>query len=328
MNRRILVTGGAGYVGSHSCKAFNQAGWDVVVVDNLVRGWSDAVRWGKLIEGDIGDESAMRAILAQERPDVVAHFAAYAYVGESVIDPDLYYRNNVAGTRALLAAMRAEDVTSLVFSSSCATYGVPDRLPITEDMRQQPINPYGWSKLMVEQMLKDQAVAYALNSISLRYFNAAGCDAEGEIGERHEPETHAIPLALAAALDGTAFTINGSDFATRDGTAMRDYIHVSDLADAHVAAAERLYAGDHGAEFFNLGTGRGVTVAELADAVEDAAGLPLLRQVGPRRPGDPAELVAAPGLAQTVLGWSARQSDLANIVHTALAWERKRRAAL
>lgn len=324
--RKVLVTGGAGYIGSHAAKAFAAAGWSVVVVDNLSRGWREAVRWGPLIEGDISDGIFMRDVLAREQPDLVVHFAAYAYVGESVERPGLYYTNNVAGSLALVEAMIACGIDKLVFSSTCATYGHPVRVPIDEDHPQVPINPYGWSKLFVERILKDFAAAHGLSSISLRYFNAAGGDPDGEIGERHEPEPHVIPLAIAAALDGAGvFTINGTDFDTPDGSAVRDFIHVADLADAHVAAAEHLLAGATGADAINLGTGTGTSVRAIADAVEAATGRPLTRVEGPRRPGDPALLVASPERARTELGWTPKRSDIATIVRTAVDWELKQR---
>ena len=319
--RKVLVTGGAGYVGSHCCKAFAAAGWEVVVLDNLSRGWRDAVRWGPLIEADIADEAAVIAAIERYKPDLVAHFAAFAYVGESVEQPDLYYRNNSVGTLALLEAMRKAGLKRLLFSSTCASYGHPVRLPIDETHPQAPINPYGWSKFIIERMLEDYARAYGFSSIALRYFNAAGCDPEGEIGERHEPETHAIPLAIAAALkaDG-AFNVLGTDFDTRDGSAVRDYIHVSDLADAHVLAAERLLTSE-GADVFNLGTGTGTTVLEMAAAVARATGtaLPLIH--APRRAGDPATLVASAEKARHELGWTPTRSDIDMIVRTALAWQ-------
>lgn len=325
--KKVLVTGGAGYIGSHAAKAFARAGWRVVVVDNLSRGWREAVRWGPLIEGDIADHAFMREVLARERPDLVVHFAAYAYVAESVERPGIYYRNNVAGSLALVEAMTACGIDRLVFSSTCATYGHPVQVPIAEDHPQAPINPYGWSKLFVERILRDFAAAHGLSSISLRYFNAAGADPEGEIGERHEPEPHVIPLAIAAALDGKGvFTINGTDFDTPDGSAVRDYIHVADLADAHVAAAERLLAGATGADAINLGTGTGTSVRAIADAVEAATGRALTRIEGPRRPGDPALLVASPARALAELGWTPRRSDIATIIGTAVDWERRRRA--
>lgn len=236
-NNNILVTGGAGYIGSHTCKALAQAGFTPVSYDNLVYGHRWAVRWGPLEEGDIGDRARLDAVLERYRPAAVMHFAAYAYVGESVLDPGKYYRNNVAGTLTLLEAMRDHGVGHVVFSSTCATYGEPERVPIDEDHPQRPINPYGASKQMIERMLGDFAAAHGLGWIALRYFNAAGADPNSEIGEQHDPETHLIPLALdVAASARPSITIYGDDYETPDGTCIRDYIHVSDLADAHVLA--------------------------------------------------------------------------------------------
>ncbi len=284
--KTVLVTGGAGYVGSHCAKAFSQAGWQVVTLDNLSRGWADAVKWGPLVQADIADRDAVERTIRQYQPDIVAHFGAYAYVGESVQQPDLYYANNSASTLALLEAMRACGLARLLFSSTCASYGNPVRLPIDESHPQSPINPYGWSKFIIERMLEDYARAYGFASIALRYFNAAGCDPDGEIGERHEPETHAIPLAIAAALNGGTFDVLGTDHDTRDGSCIRDYIHVCDLADAHVLAAERLLETT-GAEVFNLGTGNGTSVLEIVAAVNRATGGSLHARHAPRRDGDP-----------------------------------------
>lgn len=320
--KTVLVTGGAGYVGSHCAKAFAVAGWHVVSLDNLSRGWAEAVKWGPLIQADIADRAVVEETIHKYKPDLVAHFAAYAYVGESMDNPDIYYQNNSAGTLALLEAMRASDLKRLLFSSTCASYGVPVQLPIDESHPQSPINPYGWSKFIIERMLEDYARAYGFASIALRYFNAAGCDQEGEIGERHEPETHAIPLAIAAALEGKAFNVFGTDFDTRDGSCVRDYIHVSDLADAHVLAAERLLTAQ-GADVFNLGTGNGTSVLEVAAAVNRSTGGNLDVQLGPRRSGDPAMLVAAADKAREILGWIPRRSEIGNIVETALAWHLK-----
>ncbi len=320
--KTVMVTGGAGYVGSHCCKGFAQAGWRVVVYDNLSRGWRDAVRWGPLIEADILDRSALDAALREHQPDLVAHCAAVAYVGESVEKPAFYYQNNTVGALTLLEAIRAAGSARVLFSSSCATYGVPLVSPIDEDQPQRPINPYGRSKLFVEQMLADFGAAYDLASVSLRYFNAAGADPDGEIGERHVPETHAIPLAIERAMTGDPFTINGGDFETRDGTAVRDYIHVSDLASAHVLAGEFLLSRS-GRHAFNLGTGVGTTVNEIADAVERVSGRPLMRRMGPRRPGDPPALVAAAQRADRELGWRPTQSSIERIVETAWAWSQR-----
>jgi len=321
--KTILVTGGAGYVGSHCCKAFAKAGWKVVVFDNLFRGWRDMVKWGPLIEGDILDRSALDAAFAEVKPDVVAHFAALTSVGESVADPSLYYRNNSFGAFNLLEAMRAAAVNKLIFSSTAATYGVPHQTPLPEDHPQLPINPYGWSKLFVERMMADYAAAYDLRYAALRYFNAAGADGEGEVGERHEPETHVIPLAARGALrDDYVFTIFGDDFETRDGTCVRDYIHVSDLGRAHAAAADYLFGGG-AAMAFNLGTGHGTTVKEIADAIESVSGRPLPRRIGPRRAGDPAVLVASNARAKAILGWEPQHSSIDEIVQSAWAWAKK-----
>lgn len=322
--KTVLVTGGAGYIGSHCCKAFAEAGWSVVTYDNLSRGWRDAVKWGPLVGGDIADAGAVAAALRQYRPDVVAHFAAYAYVGESVEYPELYYRNNSFGTLVLIEEMLKAGVNRLIFSSTCASYGIPVRTPIDETHPQWPINPYGWSKFMIERMVEDFSRARGLNAVMLRYFNAAGCDPDGEIGERHEPETHVVPLAIEAAIrSGRTFTINGTDFDTRDGTAVRDYIHVSDLAQAHVLGGEKLLR-DEGVHVYNLGTGNGTTVKELVDAVGRISGQSLPVAYGPRRAGDPPALVAAAGKAEAELGWVPRHSSIDRIIDTALAWCRSR----
>jgi UDP-arabinose 4-epimerase len=321
--KTIFVTGGAGYVGSHCCKAFAQAGWRVVVFDNLSYGWRDMVRWGPLIEGDILDPSSLDAAIAETKPDVVAHFAALTSVGESVKDPSFYYRNNSIGAFNILESMRAHGVDKMIFSSTAATYGVPHETPMPETHPQLPINPYGWSKLMVERMMHDYTAAYGLRYAALRYFNAAGADGDGEVGERHVPETHVIPLAARGALrDDYVFTIFGDDFETRDGTCVRDYIHVTDLGAAHAAAADYLLKGGE-AMAFNLGTGDGTTVKEIADAVEKASGRPLPRRIGPRRAGDPPVLVASNARAKSVLGWTPKHSSIDEIVSSAWAWALK-----
>ncbi|MEI9412349.1 UDP-glucose 4-epimerase GalE [Mesorhizobium salmacidum] len=322
--KTVLVTGGAGYIGSHCCKAFAEAGWSVIAYDNLSRGWRDAVKWGPLVEGDICDAAAVSAALRQYKPDVVAHFAAYAYVGESVERPELYYRNNSFGSLVLFEEMLKVGADKLIFSSTCASYGVPVRSPIDEMHPQSPINPYGWSKFIIERMVDSLSFAHGLNAVVLRYFNAAGCDPDGEIGERHEPETHVIPLAIEAAVrPGRIFTVNGTDFDTRDGTAVRDYVHVTDLARAHVLAGEKLLR-DKGVDVYNLGTGTGTTVKELVDAVNRASGSRVPVAYGPRRAGDPPALVAAAGKAYRELGWVPEQSGIDRIVETALAWYRSR----
>ena len=320
--KTIFVTGGAGYVGSHCCKAFAADGWTVVVYDNLKHGWRDFVRWGELVEGDILDREALQAAMARVRPDVVAHFAALISVGESVTDPALHYRNNTVGAFNILESLRAMGVGRMIFSSTAATYGVPQQAPMPETHPQSPINPYGRSKLAVEWMMADYAAAYGLRYAALRYFNAAGASADGEIGERHEPETHVIPLAARGALrDDYQFTIFGDDFDTRDGTCVRDYVHVADLGTAHVAAADYLMAGG-ASEAFNLGTGDGATVKEIADAIERVSGRPLARRIGPRRPGDPPVLVASNAKAKAMLGWTPVHSSVDEIVSSAWRWAR------
>ncbi|MCR9077672.1 MAG: UDP-glucose 4-epimerase GalE [Hyphomonadaceae bacterium] len=319
MSKTVLVTGGAGYVGSHCAKAFAKAGWTVVTYDNLSRGHRDLVKWGELIEGDILDRAFLTETLKRVQPDAVAHFAAFAYVAESMAEPAMYYRNNVTGTMNLLDAMVVAGVGQMVFSSSCATYGVSNEL-ITEDTPQNPINPYGETKKVCEQMIRDYGAAHDIRSVILRYFNAAGCDPDGETGERHDPEPHVIPLAIRGAMDGTfTFNILGGDYDTPDGTCVRDYIHVSDLADAHGRALDYLAKGGN-SEVFNLGTGRGASVLELADAVSRVAGKEVPRVIADRRPGDPPILVASADKAKAVLGWEPKISDLNTILTTAWAW--------
>lgn len=319
MSKTVFVTGGAGYVGSHCAKAFAQAGWTVVTYDNLSRGHRDLVKWGDLIEGDILDQQALTAAIQRVQPDAVAHFAALAYVAESVAQPDIYYRNNVTGTMNLLDAMVAGGVNRMVFSSSCATYGISNDL-ITEDTPQKPINPYGETKKICEHMIRDYGQAHDIRSVILRYFNAAGCDPDGDTGERHDPEPHVIPLAIRGAMDGTfTFNILGGDYDTPDGTCVRDYVHVSDLGEAHALALK--YLSDGGAsEILNLGTGHGSSVMQLADAVSRVAGKEVPRVIADRRPGDPPSLVASADKAKRVLGWEPRQSDLDTILTTAWAW--------
>jgi UDP-arabinose 4-epimerase len=320
MAQSVFVTGGAGYIGSHACKVLARAGYEPVVFDNLSRGHREAVRWGPLVEGDLADREELVAALREHRVSAVMHFAAYAYVGESVADPALYYRNNLAGTLSLLEAMREVGVDKLVFSSTCATYGHPDRIPIRETAQQLPVNPYGETKLAIERALYWYGEAYRLRSISLRYFNAAGADPEGEIGELHEPETHLVPLVLQTALGQRShIDIYGTDYPTADGTAIRDYIHVEDLAEAHLQALEYLYAGRDSAAL-NLGTGRGHSVREVIAAAEAASGRAIQWRDAARRPGDPPVLVADPTLAGEKLGWRAHRSDLATIIRTAFAW--------
>jgi len=321
---KVLVTGAAGYVGSHACKALARRGLQPVGLDNLERAGLRDLPWGPLEVADTRDRSALDAILRRHQPEAVMHFAAYAYVGESVTEPGRYYQNNVLGTLTLLEAMRDAGVTRFVFSSTCATYGIPQRTPIDEDHPQAPINPYGSSKLMVERILADFDRAHGLRSVALRYFNAAGADPDGEIGECHEPETHAIPLAIQAALGRLPrFQVFGTDYPTPDGSAIRDYVHVSDLADAHVRALEYLVAGGVSTAL-NLGTGQGHSVLQVVKAVETATGQRVALEQAARRPGDPAVLVAEPARARATLGWTPAFSDLREIVRTAVAWERRR----
>ena len=319
----VLVTGGAGYVGAHGCRALAAAGYSPIVYDNLVYGHEAAVRWGPLERGDTADRARLDEVFARHRPVAVMHFAAFTSVGESVADPGRYYRNNVGGTLALLEAMAAHDVRRFVFSSTAAVYGLPQAVPIPEDAPAVPINPYGQSKHMVERMLLDFEAAHGITSAMMRYFNAAGASPDGEIGEDHDPETHLIPLALdAAAGKGPELTVFGTDYPTSDGTCIRDYIHVGDLADAHVRALDYL-AGGGKTRAFNLGTGSGVSVREILDAIERVTGKAVPHQVGPRRPGDPPELVADPSRARAELGWEPALSDIDTIIATAWAWHQR-----
>jgi UDP-arabinose 4-epimerase len=317
----LLITGGAGYIGSHTAKAFARAGFEPVVLDSLERGHRAAVRWGPLIEANLADRAAVEQALRDYEIEAVVHFAAYAYVGESMQSPDRYFRNNVVNTLNLLEAMNSAGVRRIVFSSTCATYGYPVRIPIAEDHPQRPVNPYGESKLMVERMLHWYGQAYGFSWAALRYFNAAGADPEGELGEEHEPETHVIPLAIAAAAGSIKnLEIYGTDYDTPDGTAIRDYLHVTDLGTAHVAAVE--YLGRGGASgAMNLGTGRGYSVREVVATVEQVTGRKVpVREVG-RRPGDPATLVADAANANRQLGWHPRHSSLEEMVRTAWEWK-------
>lgn len=319
----VLVTGGAGYIGAHACKALARAGYLPVVYDNLVYGHERAVKWGPFVRGDILDRHGLDAAIATHQPVAVMHFAAFAYVGESVSDPGKYYRNNVAGSLTLLEAVRDSGVDNFVFSSTCATYGNPERLPITEVTPQNPINPYGASKLMVERMLADFGAAYGLRSTVLRYFNAAGADPDNEIGEDHHPETHLIPLVLDAASGRRpSVTVYGTDYDTDDGTCIRDYVHVTDLADAHVKALDFLLAGAP-SDVFNIGAGEGYSVQQVVDAVARIAGCPVPVTYGRRRPGDPAALVSDATKAQRILGWRPHLSDLDQIIATAWTWHQR-----
>jgi UDP-glucose-4-epimerase GalE len=300
--RRVLVTGGAGYIGSHACKALAARGYQPVVFDNLVAGHRAAVRYGDLVEGDILDTAAVREAIRRYGIQAVMHFAAFLDVGESVREPARYYRNNVGGALSVLEAMAAEAVTLFVFSSTCATYGEPNETPIVETHPQRPINSYGETKLTVERALPHFERACGIQSMSLRYFNAAGADPDGDLGEDHHPEIHLIPRALDAAQGGPRLEVFGDDYPTPDGTCLRDYIHVTDLADAHVKALEALAEAGRSAAY-NLGTGRPHSVREVIDSVERVTGSPVARTIAPRRPGDPAVLFAAPQKAQSDLHW-------------------------
>jgi len=324
MSQSVLVTGGAGYIGSHTCKVLAQAGYQPIVFDNLSRGHREAVRWGPLIEGDLADRKRLVTALETYRAAAVIHFAAYAYVGESVSDPAMYYRNNLGGSLSLIEAMRETGVDKIIFSSTCATYGVPADSPIRESAPQLPVNPYGETKLAIERALHWYGEAYGLRSVLLRYFNAAGADSEGEIGEFHEPETHLVPLVLQAALGQRPhLDIYGTDYPTADGTAVRDYTHVADLAEAHLRALEHLCAG-HESIALNLGTARGHSVREVIAAAESVCGRSIPWHAAARRPGDPPVLVADPTRAAERLGWRAQYSDLQTIIRTALAWHESR----
>lgn len=319
----ILVTGGAGYIGSHACKALSRAGYMPISYDNLIYGHRWAAKWGPLEEGDIADRARLNAIIARYQPAAVMHFAAYAYVGESVANPGKYYRNNVAGTLTLLEAMRDHGIDKLVFSSTCATYGIPDSVPIHESCVQRPINPYGTTKLMIERMLQDFDVAHDMRSISLRYFNAAGADLDVEIGEVHEPETHLIPLVLdAAAGKRSAITVFGADYDTPDGTCIRDYIHVSDIADAHVLALKALESGAKSTAY-NLGNGQGFSVKGVIAAAESVTGLVVPVNIGSRRPGDPARLVGSNKSVVKELGWRPNFVELDKMILSAWRWKWK-----
>lgn len=323
MQPTVLVTGGAGYIGSHTCKALARAGYTPVTLDNLVYGHRWAVKWGPFVEGDLADGDLLRHVMREHRIEAVVHFAAYAYVGESVREPEMYFRNNVTNTLNLLEAMRATGVGSIVFSSTCATYGVPDTMPIRETDPQRPVNPYGESKLFIERALHWLGGAYGLRWAALRYFNAAGADPDGEVGEDHDPETHLIPLVIEAALRRRPHVeVYGTDYDTPDGTAIRDYIHVTDLAEAHVLALGQLLGG-RASLAVNLGTGQGHSVRDVIRAVEAVSHLPVPVREGPRRAGDPPVLVADASLAREVLGWTPSHSGLATIARTALAWHQR-----
>jgi UDP-arabinose 4-epimerase len=318
----ILVTGGAGYVGSHTCKALHNAGYIPISVDNLVNGHRSAVNWGPLEVCDICDVIGIKHIFLKYDISAVIHFAAFAYVGESIKNPLYYYNNNVVGTLKLLEAMAQNNCNKIIFSSSCATYGIPSELPITEKEVQKPISPYGRSKLFVEQILKDCQIPSGIKHVNLRYFNAAGADTEQEIGENHNPETHLIPLAIQTALGiKPVLEICGTDFDTPDGTAMRDYVHVSDLAEAHVLALEYLQ-NDNTSDSFNLGSGKEYSVLDIVRTVEQVSGRKVIIRNIQRRNGDPPRLVASFEKAKSILNWSPRYNNIETIVSTAWDWQK------
>lgn len=319
----VLVAGGAGYIGSHTCKQLKAAGYQPVVLDNLVQGHRWAVRWGPLIEGDVRQAELISRLVKDFEVKAAIHFAAHADVAESVRDPRKYYSNNVHGSVAFIDALLDAGVDKIVFSSTCATYGIPDTLPIKEEHSQRPINPYGSSKLMVEEVLRSYRDAYQLNSFVLRYFNAAGADIDGELGEDHNPETHLIPRAIAAALGKSPpIHVFGTDYDTRDGTAIRDYVHVMDLARAHVSALSLLMSGEPGA-CLNLGAGQGYSVREVISAIEDVSSRVVPYHEGPRRLGDPPVLVADNAQAAAVLSWTPVYSQLPKIVESAWRWHER-----
>jgi UDP-arabinose 4-epimerase len=314
---KVLVTGGAGFIGSATCACLAHAGFHQIVFDNLSTGHTDNVRWGPLEVGDVCDRSRVSAVLSLHRPNAIIHFAASAYVGESTVDPEKYFRNNVNGMLNLLSAARAAGVKFIVFSSSCATYGTPPQLPITEDSPQVPTNPYGRTKLAGEWMLRDFASAYGLRFVALRYFNAAGADTENGLTERHDPETHAIPrILMAASRRIPHFEIFGNDHSTPDGTCIRDYVHVRDLAEAHVSALRHLLGGGQSLAL-NLGTGRGTSINEILGEVEEVFGVTVPTLVKPRREGDPAALVADASQARAILGFDPVRSNLKTILTSA-----------
>jgi len=319
----ILVCGGAGYIGSHINKQLNAEGYETVVFDNLVYGHGEAVKWGTFVQGDLANIEDIEAVFEKYQIEAVFHFAAFAYVGESVGEPEKYYYNNVVNTLNLLKVMRKYGCNRIIFSSTCATYGEPERVPITENMPQNPINPYGMTKLMVEKIFKDYRKAYDLQFVVLRYFNAAGADPEGEIGESHNPETHIIPLVLDAASGKRAdIKVFGTDYDTPDGSCVRDYIHVTDLASAHLLALHHLEKGGE-SDFFNLGNALGTSVLEVVDSVRRVTGKEFQVTFADRRPGDPATLVGSSEKAQRVLGWKPVYGEIDTIVTHAWNWYQK-----
>lgn len=323
MAESILVVGGAGYIGSHMVLMLVEQGWDVVVADNLSRGFREAVLGGEFVPCDLGDRSAVDQLLSRRKFQAVMHFAAYAYVGESVSQPDIYYRNNFVNTLNLLDAMRQHGVNKFIFSSTCTSFGEPAYVPIDEAHPQAPINPYGRSKLMVEQVLKDYDHAFGLKSICLRYFNAAGADPQNRVGNRSTPQTRIMPLVVMAASGRKPnITVFGRDYATHDGTCIRDYIHVTDLCQAHSLALKKLLEGG-ASQFYNLGNGLGFSVQQVIDAAEKVTGRKIPVVDGPRREGDPVCLIGDSRRARDELGWNPQYADLHTILEHEWAWEQK-----
>lgn len=321
--KTVLITGGAGYIGSHTNLLFNEQGYETIVLDNLIYGHKESVLGGTFVEGDISDKNLLDKIFSEHNIAAVIHFAAFAYVGESVKKPSKYYNNNVASTISLLDAMTKHNVKEFIFSSTCATYGIPEKTPITEEMNQNPINPYGSSKLMVEKIVKDYAAAYGLRYCIFRYFNAAGADPKCRIGEWHVPETHIIPLILDAAIGRRpCIKIFGTDYPTKDGTCIRDYIHVTDLADAHLRAFKYLEDGGNNV-FLNLGTMNGISIRELIAVAKKITGNDFIVEETERRPGDPPELIGGMNKAENVLSWVPIHSDISEIMLHAWNWHKK-----
>lgn len=323
MKENILVVGGAGYIGSHMCKSLYAQGYTPIVLDNLARGHRGAVQWGPFVQGNMEDSALLQNVFSEYQIAAVMHFAAFAYVGESVTHPGMYYQNNVAAPIILLQQMAEYGISRFIFSSTCAIFGEPVEIPMDEKHPQSPINPYGRGKLMVEQILDDFKQAHGIESVCLRYFNAAGADPEGMIGEDHFPETHLIPLAFEVALGKRErLTIFGDDYPTRDGTCIRDYIHIEDLAQAHLLALQQMKGGKAVSAKYNLGNGDGYSVKEVLDAARLVTGHGIPAQIGPRRPGDPAELVGSGKLAMRELGWKPKYPDLKTIIETAWNWHK------
>lgn len=319
----ILVVGGAGYIGSYMCKYLSAKKYCPIVLDNLSCGRQQAVKWGPFFEGNLDDNNLLEHIFSEYHISAVMHFAAFASVGESVTDPGKYYRNNVAATVVLLEAMIRHKINNFIFSSTCATYGMPNEIPITEEAVQSPINPYGRSKLMVEEILNDFRGAYGLESVCLRYFNAAGADPDTEVGEDHKPETHLIPLVFQTALgQREKIEIFGNDYPTRDGTCIRDYIHIVDLAQAHLLALEKLFNDKIGGNY-NLGNGEGYSVKEVIELAREITGRSIPEVISERRAGDPAILVGSSEKAKDILGWKPKYTDLLTILETAWKWHKR-----